>query len=176
MSLVARYPAKTIYLAGPITGVAYGDARDGWRNEFDALLHERYVDSRGGYAKRNPHIHCISPMRGERLMDGRNVVHQGMEYESSHHIENPKGILTRDANDVANCDLIVANFTGATRVSIGTCAEFGMAHVLRKPLVLVMEKEGNPHHHGFITEIATYWVQDLAKAADIAQVLLTPGL
>lgn len=171
MSIYGVNPPKTIYLAGPITGVAYGDARDGWRHQFDALLHQHFS---GGY--KSPHIHCISPMRGERLMAKSAVVHQGMEYTSDHHIENPKGILTRDANDVANCDLIVANFTGATRVSIGTCAEFGMAHVLRKPLVLIMEREGNPHHHGFITEIATYWVEDLEKAADIATVLLTPGL
>lgn len=171
------YPSKTIYLAGPITGETYGVARDGWRMQFSRILHDPDPDGLGFKIPRNQHIHCISPLRGERLQPKGQVVAAGAEYVSDHHIENPKGILTRDANDVMNCDLIVANFLGAHRVSIGTCAEFGMAHILRKPLVLVMEKDGtNPHYHGFITEIATYWVDNLEHAADIASVLLTPGL
>jgi len=169
-------PAKTIYLAGPISGVAYGAARDGWRQEFDDILHDTVTVKGVRYGQQNSHIHCISPMRGERLMLDSKVVEPGAEFRSDHHIENPKGILTRDAHDVATCDLIVANFLGATRPSIGTAAEFGMAYVLRKPVVLIMEPEGNPHHHGFITEIACYWVHDLDKAADIASVLLTPGI
>jgi nucleoside 2-deoxyribosyltransferase len=175
--MAMTYPAKTIYLAGPITGVSYGEARDGWRNEFARILHEPDPEGKGFKIPRNDHIHCISPMRGERLMAKSKVVPAGAEYHSDHHIENPKGILTRDANDVAHCDLIVANFLGATRPSIGTCAEFGMAYILRKPVVLIMENDfSNPHHHAFITEIATYWVDSLEKAADIATVLLTPGL
>lgn len=168
------YPSKTIYLAGPITGVQYGEARRGWREEFDRILHGKWATM--VWEPENAHIHCVSPMRGEELLAHAQVVEPGAEYASQHHIENPKGILTRDENDVRNCDLIVANFLGAERVSIGTVAEFGMARVLRKPVVLVMEREGNVHHHGFITEIACYWVETLEQAADVAETLLTPGI
>lgn len=158
-------PKRSVYLAGPITGVAYGPARYGWRSKFAELM--------------PPHIFCLSPMRmgivGD-LQPHDEVMEPGAEYTRGHILENAKGILTRDTFDVMEADIIVANFLGAGRVSIGTCAEFGMAHVLKKPVVLIMEPEGNPHHHGFITEIACYWVHSVEDAALVAEVLLTPGV
>jgi nucleoside 2-deoxyribosyltransferase len=158
------YPARTVYLAGPITGLTYGKARHTWRRDFPMLLPD--------------HIHCISPMRGAELMDRAGVIKAGAEYESQHHIENPKGIFTRDIQDVRRCDMVVANFLGAGVPSIGTCVEFGAAYILQKPVVLVMEKgaSDNPHLHAFITEVASYWVDSIEDAADIVTTLLTPGV
>jgi nucleoside 2-deoxyribosyltransferase len=158
------YPARTVYLAGPITGLTYGAARHTWRRDFPMLLPD--------------HIHCISPLRGKELMHRAGVLTPGAEYESQHHIENPKGILTRDIQDVKRCDIMVANFLGAGRPSIGTSVEFGAAHILQKPVVLIMEKgeSDNPHRHAFITEVASYWVDNIEDAADIVTTLLTPGV
>jgi nucleoside 2-deoxyribosyltransferase len=154
-------PDRLIYLAGPITGLTYDDARNGWRDEFMHMMPS--------------HIHCLSPMRGKAFIPPGQVIEKGAEYLSTHIIENPRGILTRDTNDVRSSDVIVANFLGAQTTSIGTCAEFGMAHAWQKPLVLIMEPEGNVHHHGFITEIASFWVHNLEDAAEVVKTLLTPG-
>lgn len=158
----APYPIRTVYLAGPITGLQYGTARHTWRKEFPLLLPD--------------HIHCFSPMRGAELMDRAGVIKAGSEYESQHHIENARGIFTRDINDIQKCDIVVANFIGAGRVSIGTCVEFGAAHILRKPVVIIMEKTGNVHHHAFITEIGGFWVDNIEDAADVVTTLMTPGV
>lgn len=159
---MSAFPKRTVYLCGPITGLTYGDARHSWRKHFPSLLPE--------------HIFCLSPMRGAELMHKNQVLMPKAEYDSQHIIENPRGILTRDENDIRTCDLMVANFLGAPKPSIGSICEFGMARVLRKPVVLVMEKDGsNVHTHGFITEIACYWVDSLEDAAEVTTTLLTPG-
>ena len=48
------YPIKTVYLAGPITGLSYGAARQGWREEMKKLLPD--------------HVHPMSPMRGKDFL------------------------------------------------------------------------------------------------------------
>lgn len=166
------FPTKSIYLAGPITGLSYTEARNSWRAEFATLVPE--------------HIHCFSPMRAKEFLQSEQVLRgdPGMYPEKALAI--PKGILERDFNDVRTCDAMVANFLGATKASIGTCCEFGFAYALRKPVVMVIEpgQEGmvgthrgpNPHFHAFLTEIAGYVVPTLDEAAHIVTHLLTPGV
>ena len=151
---------KTVYLAGPITGLSYGEAAQGWREFME------YASVRNGCEWR-----CLSPMRGKEHLTGQEEL---LATEGQHYISTNKAIVTRDYNDVSTCDAMVANFLGATRVSIGTCVEFGFAHAHRVPLVLVMEKD-NYHNHGFLTEIAGYWVQTLEEAIHVLDNLLTVG-
>ena len=49
-------PCKTVYLAGPITGLTYSAARHGWREHFAEML--------------PAHILPVSPMRGKDFLRG----------------------------------------------------------------------------------------------------------
>lgn len=166
------FPHKTVYLAGPITGLSYDGARNGWRTLFANLVPE--------------HIRCLSPMRAKDFLESEQMLRGDPGMYPHKVLATPKGILERDFNDVRTCDAVVANFLGAERASIGTCCEFGFAYALRKPVVMVIEpgQEGligsargpNPHFHAFLTEIAGYVVPTLDEAAHIVTHLLTPGV
>lgn len=161
------FQKRSVYLAGPITGLSYGDARHGWRKEFSAIL-ELIA----------PHIECYSPMRAKEFLSNEQSLQcRGEDLEKiGQALSRPLGILTRDRNDVANRDVTVACFLGAKIVSIGTVWEIGGAAQLRKPVVVVMEKEGNPHDHIFITHSAGYVVETIEEAAHIVKSILTPGI
>lgn len=157
-----RFPQRSVYLAGPITGLSYGEARHGWRDEIAALL--------------PPHIHSLSPMRAKEFLQKEQVLRGDPNMYPENVMASPRGIISRDENDLRQCDAMIACFLGAQAVSIGTCCELGMARILRKPVVLVMEQDGlNPHSHAFITEIQGYWVETLEEAAHCVTHLLTPG-
>ena len=186
------FPNKTIYLAGPITGCDYNTARYGWRKEFADFLESMQRERSKLF---DPWIHCFSPMREKEFLEKEQCIGATADYESLHGFGTPQGILTRDHNDVRNCDVMVASFLGATRVSIGTCVEFGFAHAYRKPVIMIMESERkgeqalsaeglrgdykfakNPHDHVFLRACAGYVVPTLKHAAEIAYSLSTPGM
>ena len=163
----------TCYLAGPITGLSYGEARHGWRDKVG-----RSLNAVG--------ILPLSPMRGkEELNHVRRLSGDPDAYGDL--LTTAQGILARDYNDVARCDVVLANFLGAEQVSIGTCCEFGFAYALRKPVVVIMEKEdrpagfgrlpiSNPHRHAFLTQIASYWVEDFEEAIFAVRHLVGHGV
>ncbi len=157
-------PTKQVYLAGPITGMSYGDARHGWRQEFANLLYDA------------PHIKMFSPMRGKDTLSKETK----LDGTPNMYLDNPmatkKGIVARDRYDVENCGLMVACFLNCgDRVSIGTCIEFGWADSFRKPIIMVIEKD-NVHQHAMLDEISGFIVTTLEEGADMARVLLTPGV
>jgi len=157
---------RSIYLAGPITGLSYEDARYTWRHEFAELLKTRGAT-----------IDCFSPMRQKDFLAGQQCAGDAKSLNGyGNALARPSGILTRDFNDVRSRDAIVACFLGAKRVSIGTVWEIGVAYSHKKPLVVVMEPSGNPHDHLFVTETAGYVVPTLAEAAHIISSILSPGL
>ena len=188
MDINAPYPVsvpiKTVYLAGPITGLTYGNARHGWRKEFALMLPS--------------HIIPLSPMRGKDALMGVEKMVGDPDMYPSNALCAPPGIIARDRNDVRNCDVVVACFLGAMdHPSLGTAVEFGWADAYRKPLVMVVEddpnlptvdkdgisslvvnhgKERNIHLHAFLTEIAGYRTNNLEEAAQIVKCLLTPGV
>lgn len=163
---------NSVYLAGPITGDTYEDARYGWRSEFETMIH-RYNIMHSPLER----IQCVSPMRGkEHLLDDDNTPMSCDADKYDVAISTNSAIVTRDYNDVTRTSCMLANFLGSNRVSIGTCVEFGFAHAARKPIIMVMEEEGNLHEHGFLTEIAGYRVDTLEEAAFIVQHLCGGGL
>ena len=109
----------------------------------------------------------ISPLRGKELLFNDDEI-LGTEYANVRLTS--KAITTRDRFDVMRTDLIVVNFLGINRVSIGTVLEIGWADMLRKPVLVIMGK-GNIHQHGMIKEIAGWVVDDYSLAIKIIRVM-----
>jgi len=160
---------KSIYLAGPITGLTYQAARHGWREEFAGTV--------GKYVPSWHHAWCYSPMRAKEFLSAVQCLDGDADVLNA--IGNPfataRGIVTRDHNDVKNCDGMVACFLGAERASIGTAIEFGFAFAYKKPVVMVVEP-GNIHNHVMLRDIAGYVVPTLDDAARIMASILFPGV
>lgn len=147
---------QLVYLAGPITGATYGECTN-WRE---------YVKSQFP-----PNIIGLSPMRGKDYISHNGPIKH--DYEG-YPLSSGKGITARDTFDVVRSDLIFVNLLGATCVSIGTVLEIGMAHVLNKQIIVVMEKEGNPHEHAMIKDMTKYLVFDLDEAITLTSTILLP--
>lgn len=145
---------STVYLAGPITGLSYEGATD-WRKHAVSEL------SKHGIA-------ALDPMRGKDYLSGvTEFTMDGDRYKAMNVLSSNRGIMTRDRWDATRCDVLLVNFLGAKRVSIGTCMELAWADLMRTPIVCVMEDEGNPHDHGMILEALGYRVSTLKEALDI---------
>ena len=145
-----------VYLAGPITGISWGEATD-WRDGVATEL-----------AKHD--LQGFSPLRGKDYLNKETSIDP---WYNDKPMSCPKGLVTRDRFDVQTSDIIIANFLGAGKVSIGTCMEIAWADAYDVPVISVMEKD-NVHVHAFIQELSGYIVPDLDEAVDIAVRMLTP--
>jgi nucleoside 2-deoxyribosyltransferase len=160
--MMTHFPKRTIYLAGPITGLTHDEARYGWRQEFAQLMPE--------------HIFCSSPMRGKEFMKDHGILSSGHDYPE-HAMATAEGITTRDYNDVKNCDAMVACYLeSGDRPSLGTAAEFGYCWALHKPIIVVGPAEEINVRHLMLKRMAGYRVDTLEEAADVVAHLLTPGI
>jgi len=151
---------RQIYLAGPISGLTYEQAALGWRQEIISMLPD--------------HWRCFSPMRGKAFLDGKGPL-QGAYTDSP--LASIQGILGRDRNDVRECDLMIACFLEADgNMSLGTAMEFGWADVWRKPVIMIAD-ENDPHRqHPMLAGASVYLTDSLSKGAELAKVLLQPGV
>lgn len=150
---------KRIYAAGPISGLTYDQAANGWRARLMELL---------------PEFEIMSPMRGKEFLASKEGKLFGAYDE--HPISTKAGILGRDRNDVKTCDLMVACFLeDEGHTSMGTSMEFGWADAWRKPVILVAEKDNLHRMHPMLNGASTYTVETLEEAADLARLLLTPS-
>jgi nucleoside 2-deoxyribosyltransferase len=147
-------PTYLAYLAGPITGLSYGECTD-WRE----WMHNNLPDN----------IIGLSPLRAKDYLKGEKTI--AMEY-ASHVLSCERGISTRDYNDVKRCDVLVVNFLGAKTVSIGTCMEIAWAKAMQKPIVAIIEKEGNIHDHPMIRDSIGFRVETLEQASWVTQAIL----
>ena len=137
-----QLPSRQVYMAGPITGLGYEDATNGWRAEFPKLL--------------KSHIHAFTPMRGKKHLEGLvgAITDRAEDYPEG-LTTAASNIVARDHNDVMLCDAMVVNFLGAPRASIGTAVEFGWANAYRKPIIMIIEPgTSNVHNHLMLTEMA----------------------
>ena len=157
-----NFPSKTIYLAGPITGLTHDEARYGWREKFDLLLPD--------------HIYSSSPMRGKDFLRDQGVLSDGADYPD-HAMATAAGITTRDFNDVKTCDAMIACFLeSGGRLSGGTFMEYGFAHALQKPIVAIGSLDDPNIRHLMAERVMGYRVDTLEEAAVIVTHLLTPGI
>ena len=148
---------KKVYLAGPIAGVEYCGCND-WR---EYAIRELAKDN----------ILGISPMRYKGKFSSEEVMRDS---EGGNVMTTGRGIITRDRYDVSSCDILLANLLGARKVSIGTVIEYGWADMMRKPIITVVESEGNPHDHNFIQQMSGFRVKTLEEGLFIAKAILNP--
>lgn len=138
-----------LYLVGPITGQSYRGAVD-WRNAAAPRLELL------GYR-------VYSPMRGkEHLLRIRKLRPYGYDQPAS----TDKAIMRRDMADLERADAVLANLLGADRVSIGSMFELAWAYLLRKYVVVVMEKD-NLHRHAFVEQAASVVVEGMDEAEGV---------
>ena len=153
---------KTVYLAGPITGLNFKGAVD-WRNYARAELAKAGVVG-------------LSPMRGKEYLEAiaRDTAFtaDGDKYAIQGPLSTNRGIVTRDRFDALRCDVLLVNWAGADRVSIGTVMEVAWADSRRTPIVCVMEPEGNVHAHGMISEAIGFRVGTLDEGLHICKAIL----
>lgn len=161
---------KKVYLAGPIAGLSYEEARWGWRERIAA-----HVDQ--------DKIKLYSPMRFKEFLKNEKSLNSLPDTYNHNPLSSTKGIFSRDHNDVKTSDAVVFYLKSAKSVSIGTCFEIAWTNQYRIPSVLIIEKDGimedgslNPHWHAFIKEAANYIVEDTEEAGHILTTILTPGL
>jgi hypothetical protein len=156
---------KLVYLAGPITGQTYDGAND-WREAAIARLAK--VGIKG-----------LSPLRGKYYLEGLTDIPDSLDVPLS----TPKGITTRDRWDCLRCDVLLVNFIGAKRVSIGSCMEIAWADTRHTPIVLAMESpqevatgtalsRGNVHEHAMIRECAGFILPTLEEALSYVEAIL----
>lgn len=146
---------KSVYLAGPIAGLTYDGAVD-WREAARLVLGRHGIDGR-------------SPMRGKDLLREAGVL--GTQPYGEHPLASQAGVTTRDRFDCTTSDVVLFNFVGADRVSIGSCIELGWADAARRPIVVAMEG-GNPHDHLIVKGVAGFVVPSLSEAISIAVSIL----
>ena len=146
-----------LYLAGPITGSSF-EAVTQWRDLFIEIVGDE--------------LDCYSPLRDKDYLSQESSL--ASDY-SDYLLSSQAGIMTRDHFDVKNCDAVVLNLLAATKISIGSMIEVGMAFAYRKPLILVIEPD-NLHQHPMLFEAARngYITDTLEDAAYCATSLLLP--
>jgi nucleoside 2-deoxyribosyltransferase len=153
---------RKVYMAGPISHVSFRNATD-WRKDFSEMM-----------AEIAPHVTCASPLRSKEYLSGlENIPVRASVNAQKRPLSTDRGIMTRDHWDCMSSDAIVANLLGTERVSIGTVMEIAWAYAYRKPLVLIMETEGNIHDHPLISEAAGFHVTTLQEAAKVCASILT---
>lgn len=149
-----------VYLAGAISGLTYAAGQD-WRTFATSKLYGMGID---GY----------SPLRAKDYLRSVGVIEQSY---ANNPLSSDRGIMTRDRFDVMTADAVLFYLLGTgSRVSVGTCIEFGWADAYRKPIVLVMEKEGNVHEHPMVREAVGFRVQTLEEGLTVLNYVLNPGV
>lgn len=151
---------KSVYLAGPISGLSFGGCtewREGVRKELLAA-----------------HIQGISPMRAkDYLSQFKSISATGEEYVDLSVLSTPRGVTTRDRFDASRCDVMLVNLLGAKSVSIGTMIEFGWADANRRPIVCAIEPEGNVHEHMMVREMIGFRCATLEEAVHTVKAILS---
>jgi len=142
-----------VFMSGPITGCSYAGCTL-WRDYVKHCL---------------VGVHCLSPMRSKENLANETEI---KDTYSEDVLSCDRGIMSRDLWDCRRCDIMLVNLLGTKRVSIGTVMEITCAYENRIPIVLVMEREGNPHDHSMIREAAGFRVTSLDEGMLVVKSLL----
>lgn len=151
-----------VYLAGPIRGLTYGECTE-WRDYATIKLAEM------GHTG-------VSPMRGKDYLKEYGKLNGDSKGDGSYDqfpMSSQQGLFRRDIFDVKTCDVLLANFEGATQLSIGTCMEIQRAYDLGKYVITVVQP-GSLHDHAFIRQASSVCVETLDQALVILKAVGAP--
>ena len=137
-----------IYLAGPITGKSFDEVMNRYREKTAILVDFGYE--------------VLSPMTAKGGLKGVNAF---VSTGYSGPVANDHSIFERDQWMVRQADVVLADLSNATAISIGTMMELAWASLLGKHTVLVMQ-HGNVHDHAFVKEAADVRFADMENAYD----------
>jgi nucleoside 2-deoxyribosyltransferase len=151
-----------VYLAGPITGLTYGNSTN-WRQYAKDHLNVRSEQR----------VECLSPMRHKEFLSGStNLLALGYD---NHVLSSQRGITNRDRFDCTRADAVLVNMIGATQISAGTVMEIAWADLRRIPIILAMEPDGsNPHEHAMVRECCAFRCDTLDDALETTFQVLIP--
>jgi hypothetical protein len=141
-----------VYLSGPVTDKSIPDL-SAWRDQVATQLGT-------SWAVYDP---TKGPVVTQRL-SGVTGATRRPEFKGFAH-----DMVARNRVALSNCDLVIANLIGAKEVSIGTVGELFWADAFHRPIILLRETSGNRHDHLMINEIATWIVQTVPEAIDLAR-------
>jgi nucleoside 2-deoxyribosyltransferase len=151
-----------VYLAGAIAGLSYHSATD-WRIDAKNVLEARGIET-------------LNPMRAKTVLANHNagiISNSFHDYARYGTFFTSQGIMTRDFNDVRQCDALLVNLLDLTKPSLGTIMELAWAYALQKPAVVAIEGIGNPHdNHPMIAAAMPFRVESLDEAIDSVAILL----
>jgi nucleoside 2-deoxyribosyltransferase len=134
-----------LYIAHPITGLTGKETID-YFNKVKNELKDNFK--------------ILSPMTAKEHLYNDNIC---IANGYTDPICNNHAVFERDMWMVKQSDIVLCDFTGSEKVSIGCCIELGVASVLRKHTVVVMSKE-NIHNHCFILEASDIIFEKLDDA------------
>ena len=151
---------KTVYLAGPIDGMSFAEG-NGWR--------ERAIKKLGGFG-----IKALSPQRGKNYVAADPEVAEVMDFAkqemvlSVHPMSTSSMIFTRDKFDALNCDVLLVNFQGAQRRSIGTAMEIAWAYQQGKPIIVIVDESDQLHSvHPMLRQTFSHVTTSLEEGINI---------
>lgn len=147
-----------VYLAGPIAGLLYEDCIR-WRQQTKKKLKKHGIIG-------------VSPVDAESVRLKKETRPMNSLGYSKDPLSSARGLTVKDRWYCTNADMILVNFLGAKKVSLGTVMEIAWADSARIPVVVVMESEGNPHDHAMINECSGYRVTTLEEAIRIIKSIL----
>lgn len=154
---------RSIYLAGPITGLTYDEARYGWRADIANDVDED--------------VQVLSPMRHEgHLAELKGEIDDKTLEQVNHFFSYPKMIVTKDLLDIDVSSLVVVNLLGAKSVSKGTLHEISYAYAKGKPIIVIMEDKGNPNDGPFLRVQSSVVLPTLEDAILVINSLLSTGV
>ena len=175
---------KKVYLAGPITGMAWSQSED-WRDALKSKARKIHItDSDGGMRVKVKYpfenVRFFSPLRGKDYLKNVDTIKDSYD---EHKFSTGKSIMLRDHYDVQTADAVIVNLIGATRVSIGTVMEIAWAYAYRKPVICIIEEpekqeigfaasSGNIHEHAMLNEAIWWRAKDIDEALDALNRLL----
>lgn len=151
---------KTVYLAGPIDGLSFREGVE-WRQYAQKQLATEGVKG-------------ISPQRGKDYIGENAVLSKDMDFVkqealfSDNIMSTAEMIMTRDKFDALNCDVLLVNFHGAKRASIGTVMEIAWAYLQGKPVIVVADEDDTLHRkHPMLRKAFSCITSDLDEAIEV---------
>ena len=151
---------RTVYLAGTISGLTYGQA-SGPRDYAANLLLKRGWD-------------VLDPMRGYQILStlGDTPISEGQEVKSMLGITDT-AITQRDRDDIRRSDVLLV-FSG-NAATWGTGFEWEFAFNLGKPIVIICDEDSPTRNHPWCRTMCSGFVSSVDEAVEFIDRWLDRG-